>query len=226
MPKQDHYTILGISPTANQDEISNAYRRQARKWHPDVNKDPGATAKMQEINEANAILPIPRSGPSTTNSEELTEAAHRKSHPAEGDRVGMARPLVAAKEEAPDLLEQVLAIATEGVRIVRETPAAGGGPAEVIKRLTKEAVLLENRGEAMPVPRRRAKVRIQGKNASSRGVQRNRVRLNGTSNSVRITGARGCSFSRIVRTGSGIWSSGLMRVGSENRRLSGCNRNV
>ncbi len=50
------YDTLEVSSSASQDEIKKAYRKLARKYHPDVNKDPGAEDKFKEINAAYEIL--------------------------------------------------------------------------------------------------------------------------------------------------------------------------
>lgn len=50
------YDTLGVSKTASSDEIKKAYRRLARKYHPDINKEPGAEEKFKEINAAYEIL--------------------------------------------------------------------------------------------------------------------------------------------------------------------------
>ena len=56
MAKRDYYEVLGLSKGASQDEIKKAYRKMAKKYHPDVNKDPGAEDKFKEINEAYEVL--------------------------------------------------------------------------------------------------------------------------------------------------------------------------
>jgi curved DNA-binding protein len=53
----DYYKVLGVAKNADEAEIKKAYRKLARKYHPDVNpNDAGAKKKFQEINEANEVL--------------------------------------------------------------------------------------------------------------------------------------------------------------------------
>lgn len=54
--KRDYYEVLGVSKTASADEIKKAYRTLAKKYHPDINKEPGAEEKFKEINEAYSVL--------------------------------------------------------------------------------------------------------------------------------------------------------------------------
>lgn len=59
MDFKDYYRALGVARTASADEIKKRYRALARKFHPDVSKEPDAEARMKEVNEAYAALSDP-----------------------------------------------------------------------------------------------------------------------------------------------------------------------
>ncbi len=56
MKYQDYYQILGVPRDADESDIKKAYRKLARRYHPDVNKDGGAEEKFKEVNEAYEVL--------------------------------------------------------------------------------------------------------------------------------------------------------------------------
>jgi len=56
MDYKDYYKILGVARGASQEEIKRAYRKLARKYHPDVSKEPNAEEKFKELQEANEVL--------------------------------------------------------------------------------------------------------------------------------------------------------------------------
>ncbi|SDM29170.1 curved DNA-binding protein [Oryzisolibacter propanilivorax] len=59
MEFKDYYKILGVAKDATAEDIKKAYRKLARKYHPDVSKEPDAAARMAEVNEANTVLSDP-----------------------------------------------------------------------------------------------------------------------------------------------------------------------
>ena len=56
MEYKDYYEIMGVARDATQDEIKRAYRKLARKYHPDVSKESDAEARFKELGEAYEVL--------------------------------------------------------------------------------------------------------------------------------------------------------------------------
>jgi len=56
MDFKDYYKTLGLERTASDEDVRKAYRKLARKYHPDVSKEPDAQARMRDVNEANDVL--------------------------------------------------------------------------------------------------------------------------------------------------------------------------
>ncbi len=70
----DHWAVLGLEPGADADALKRAFRRQARRWHPDLNdNDPVAEERFKQVNEAYAVLSDPRRRRAWQRGESGTE---------------------------------------------------------------------------------------------------------------------------------------------------------
>ena len=59
MNKKDYYEVLGVSKDASDADIKSAFRKLAKKYHPDICKEPDAEEKFKEVQEAYAVLSDP-----------------------------------------------------------------------------------------------------------------------------------------------------------------------
>jgi len=83
----DYYRVLQVDPQAEPEVIEAAYRRLARKYHPDVNRSPDANSRMQQLNEAYEVLkdPVRRAAFDRSRLNGKTNASPRAhEEPAEG----------------------------------------------------------------------------------------------------------------------------------------------
>lgn len=75
MPR-DYYEVLGVSRDASEQEIKKAFKKTARKYHPDLNQgDAGAEEKFKEASSAYDVYPHLRSVVSTTNMDTRASTA-------------------------------------------------------------------------------------------------------------------------------------------------------
>ena len=82
MEFKDYYQTLGIERTASEEDVRKAYRKLARKYHPDVSKEADAQARMRDINEANDVL---RDKEKRAAYDALADRVARGGHPGEGN---------------------------------------------------------------------------------------------------------------------------------------------
>src|ERR1700754_5077470 len=93
----DYYKILGVDKNASQDDIKKAYRKLARKHHPDLNpNDKEAHQKFQQVNEANDVLSDPEKrkkydqyGKDWQHAEQFEQARQSRQH-ADGGQWGQS----------------------------------------------------------------------------------------------------------------------------------------
>src|SRR5260370_30994906 len=115
--KRDYYEILGVQRDASEDELKKAFRRLARQYHPDVNKDKGAEERFKEINEAYEVL----------GDAQKRQAYDRFGHAgvAAGAGAGAGSPFEGfGFGSFSDLFEQIFAGAAGGAA-AGQAPAAG-----------------------------------------------------------------------------------------------------
>ena len=135
---KDYYSILGVKKTATADEIRKAFRKAARKYHPDVNPgDKKAEEKFKEISEANDVLSDDKKRKiydqlgfySDNIDPAAAEAAARGGYGGGGGRVAIARRRAGARGRR---FRSTLA------GLIFRTFRVGGGAAGVGRRIWRE----------------------------------------------------------------------------------------
>ena len=131
----DYYKTLGVDKKASQDDIKKAYRKLARQYHPDTNKEPGAEERFKEVSEAYDVLVGPR---------EAQEVRPRRAVPGAGPFGGGGAAGGRGGADFGSLLRHPLGDLQHGRR-PRHAHAAGGG-ARPRPRDDRLAVLRAGRG--------------------------------------------------------------------------------
>ena len=112
----DYYKILGVDKSATQEDIKKAYRKQARKWHPDLNPDnKEAEKKFKDLNEANEVLSNPENrtkydkyGENWKHGDEYEKAQQqRRSYTAEDTDGGFAGSGFGGEEDFSDFFQNM-----------------------------------------------------------------------------------------------------------------------
>ncbi len=143
--ERDYYAVLGVKATATAEEIKKAYRRLARRYHPDTSDEPDASERFQEVQAAYEVL-----------SDELRRAAYDKRRrelglvAPEAGKVALAWELTVSRQTLPCLdEEQVLYV------LVDISPAT----TMAVKRLPLNLCLVVDRSTSMQDGRRMEQVK-------------------------------------------------------------------
>ena len=125
----DPYALLSVDPQASPDEIRSAYRALARKYHPDVNKDPAAEQHFKELSLAYSVLADPK-------KRELFDRHGEESMTLEFQQ-NLARQRAASQFVPPSALDVVAILEIEKARAetgaVMQMPSPIGGPVLVVR---------------------------------------------------------------------------------------------
>lgn len=148
----DYYKILGVDKNASQDDVKKAFRKLARKYHPDLNpNDPSAKDKFQEINEANEVLSDPE------KRKKYDEYGEHWKHADEFEAQKKAASMPVRVEAAsPALAETVVPIGTrpmekdsrvvmpEDSRISSSLCSGIGAEADEAAQVSADKILMRN----------------------------------------------------------------------------------
>ncbi len=162
MEFKDYYQILGVPRDAGADDIKKAYRKLARRYHPDVSKEADASARMAEVNEANTVLSDPekraaydRLGQEAAHHGRAQDFRPPPNWDAGFEYSGAPGPDSMDGAEFSDFFEQLFGRAARAQRAQRRGGAqARGAPPPQQRGRDHHAV--HRAGSARRLPRRRA----------------------------------------------------------------------
>jgi curved DNA-binding protein len=137
MKYKDYYSLLGVARDATADDIKKAYRRLARKYHPDVSKEPGTEEKFKDINEANDILGDPEKRAAYDQLGRYQGGQEFRPPPEWGERFGMGGfGRADAGMDVSDLFSQLFGMAGQGRAHAGAARGSAGGDIEMDLTLT------------------------------------------------------------------------------------------
>ena len=168
MSKKDYYEILGISKASSEAEIKAAYRKLARKHHPDIDKSAGAAEKFKEVSEAYQVLSDPQK---KQTYDQFGHAAFDRSAGFGGAGTGGYRSYSWSSggpniqfdfggfEDPFDLFEQIFGMSGMGGFRRRPTYQMDLSFGEAINGVTKE-IEVQLQSQQGRVERRRMKIKV------------------------------------------------------------------
>ncbi|VTU38468.1 Chaperone protein DnaJ [Variovorax sp. PBS-H4] len=126
-----HYETLGVEPTASEDDIRTAYRKLARKYHPDVSQEPDREERMRAINEAKDVLLDPEARKRYDETGSAEDGQAKMKAEARGMLVRFfssglteARPIIPFVADCIESLRQEAALAISEYRLRQRTLAS------------------------------------------------------------------------------------------------------
>lgn len=116
MEYKDYYQTLGVARDAPADAVKKAFRKLARKYHPDVSKEPDAGKRMAEINEANAVLSDPEKRAAYDQLGAHAPGQDFRPPPGWGEGAGTRRPgrQGAGPDEFSDFFSEIFGRTSQG----------------------------------------------------------------------------------------------------------------